>query len=111
MVADQVEREFGVTLSVSAAGALLHRMGMSPQKPVVRAYERDPQRVRRWTDEEFPAIRERAAREGAQILFADEAGVRSDFHAGTTWAPVGVTPVVYGTGSRVSVNMASAAGR
>jgi transposase len=108
MVAQVVEREFGVSLSASAAGALPHRMGMSPQKPVVRAYERDPERIRCWTDQEFPAIRQRAAEEGARILFADEAGVRSDFHAGTTWAPVGVTPVVYATGSRVSVNTASA---
>jgi hypothetical protein len=34
--------------------------------------------------------------------------VRSDYHAGTTWAPVGQTPVVRTTGARFSVNMISA---
>jgi transposase len=48
------------------------------------------------------------AKEGATIYFADEAGIRSDYHAGTTWAPVGQTPVVHNTGARYSVNMISA---
>ncbi|MCK9897222.1 transposase [Frankia sp. AgB32] len=45
---------------------------------------------------------------GASIFFGDEASVRTDFHAGTTWAPVGQTPIVRGTGNRKSVNMISA---
>jgi hypothetical protein len=42
---------------------------------------------------QYPAIREQAAEVGATIYFADEAAVRSDYHAGATWAPVGRTPV------------------
>jgi len=34
--------------------------------------------------------------------------VRTDFHAGTTWAPVGQTPVVRTTGTRDSINLISA---
>ena len=45
---------------------------------------------------------------GATIYFVDEAGVRSDYHAGTTRAPVGRTPVVRATGARFSLNMRSA---
>jgi len=45
---------------------------------------------------------------GAKIFFGDEAGIRSDFHAGTTWARKGETPVVKATGQRFSVNMISA---
>jgi transposase len=46
---------------------------------------------------------------GATIYFADEAGVRSDDHAGTTWAAVGRTPVVVATtGDRFGVNLISA---
>ena len=42
------------------------------------------------------------------MFFVDEAGVRSDYHAGTTWAPVGQTPTVTGTGARFGLNMISA---
>jgi transposase len=34
--------------------------------------------------------------------------MRSDFHRGTTWAPVGQTPVVKTTGARFSLNLISA---
>ena len=64
--------------------------------------------VRRWMVEEVPAIRERSRAEGAEVYFCDEAGVRTDFHSGTTWAPVGQTPVVEVTGERGGVNMISA---
>ena len=71
---------------------------MSPQRPLHRAYQQDPQAVERWKKETYPAIRKEAEAAGAVIYFADEAGIRSDYHAGTTWSPVGQTPVVKNTG-------------
>jgi transposase len=64
--------------------------------------------VQRWKKEAYPAIRAEAEAAGATVYFADEAGIRSDYHAGTTWSPVGQTPVVKNTGNRFSVNMISA---
>jgi transposase len=64
--------------------------------------------VQTWKTETFPRIRAEAKKVGATIYFADEAGLRSDYHAGTTWAPVGQTPVVKATGARHSLNMISA---
>jgi transposase len=45
---------------------------------------------------------------GGTVFFVDEAGVRSEYHAGTTWAPVGQTPAVRATGARFGLNMISA---
>src|SRR6266571_3387433 len=73
-----------------------------------QALERDEEKRRIWKEETFPAIKERAEREGARIFFADEAGCRTGHHAGTTWAPIGQTPVVKGTGKRESIGMISA---
>ena len=56
---------------------------------------------------EYPAIQAQAEAAGAVIYFADEAGIRSDYHAGTTWSPTGQTPEVKNTGARYSVNMIS----
>jgi transposase len=64
--------------------------------------------VRRWKEEEYPAIRKAVKAAGGAILFCDEAGIRTDYHSGTTWAPVGQTPIVRGTGNRKSINMISA---
>jgi transposase len=108
MVRELVGREFGVRLSEVSVGRLLRKLGLSPQRPLYRAYQQNPQAVARWKAETYPAIRAEAARVGATIYFADEAGVRSDYHAGTTWAPVGQTPVVAATGDRFGVNLISA---
>jgi transposase len=95
MVRELIGREFDVRLSEVSVGRLLRllrKLGLSPQRPLYRAYQQNPQAVARWKAETYPAIRAEAARVGATIYFADEAGVRSDDHAGTTWAPVGRTP-------------------
>jgi transposase len=108
MIREVIRREFKVALSVVSVGRLLRKLGLSPQRPLHRAYQQDPEAVQRWKKEAYPAIHAEAEAAGATVYFADEAGVRSDYHAGTTWSPVGQTPVVKNTGSRFSVNMISA---
>jgi len=87
---------------------LLAQLGLTPQRPVWRAYQQKPEEVQKWLDEEYPRIQSMAHRLKAQIFFGDEAGVRSDHHAGTTWAEKGKTPVVSTTGARFSLNIVSA---
>jgi hypothetical protein len=108
MVRELIRREFGVRLSAVSVGRLLRILGLSPQRPLHRAYQQDPQQVARWKAEEYPRIRAQAAKARATVYFADEAGIRSDYHAGTTWAPVGQTPVGTTTGARHQVNLISA---
>jgi len=108
MVRSLIADRFGVEMSPQGVSELLHRIGLSPQRPIVRAYEQDPERVRRFKEEEYPEIRGRAKEAGAQVFFQDEAGMRTDHHAGTTWGALGKTPIVRGTGQRRSLNMISA---
>ena len=108
MVRELIREKFSVRLSDVSVGRMLHKLGLSPQRPLRRAYERDPEWVDSWRDKEFPRIQRLAKKEGATLYFSDEAGVRSDFHAGTTWAPKGQTPVVPATGQRFGLNLISA---
>lgn len=108
MVRELIRRRFRVSVSAVTVGRILKKLGMSPQRPLYRAYQQNPEKVREWKEKTYPAIREEAARRGASVFFADEAAVRTDFHAGTTWAPTGQTPVVRATGERKSIMMVSA---
>ena len=108
MVRELIRRRFRVSVSAVTVGRILKKLGMSPQRPLYRAYQQNPEKVREWKEKTYPAIREEAVRRGALVFFADEAAVRTDFHAGTTWAPVGQTPVVRATGERKSIMMVSA---
>jgi transposase len=108
IVAELVLARFGVALSLACVGALLARLGLTPQKPLERAYQRDAQAARRWKRETFPAIAKEASRSGANILFWDEAGFRADAVHGKTWAVQGQTPVIARPGQRQSISAASA---
>jgi transposase len=108
VIALLIEQKFGLTVSLPTVGRILKKLGMSVQRPLYRAYQQDPEKVRIWKEETYPKIRAMAAEVGATIFFADEAAVRTDHHGGTTWAPIGQPPVVTATGERKSVNMISA---
>jgi transposase len=107
-VAALVERRGGGKVSVWTAGRYLRRWGMTPQKPLRSAYERDPAAVAAWLNEQYPAIKARAKQENALILWGDEMGLRSDDPVGRTYAPRGRTPVVAAAGRRFGCNMISA---
>lgn len=108
IVAELVREKFQIRLGVTAVGRLLSELDITPQKPLRRAYERDPVAIERWTRQEFPKLRARAKRAGAKIFFLDEAGVRSDQILGRTWGLRGETPEVATSGRRQSVNAISA---
>ena len=100
MVRELIWREFKVKMSEVSVGRLLKKLGLSPQRPTHRAFQRDELSVFQWMADDFPTIRKLAKEQNAEIFFGDESSVRSDYHSGTTWAPIGKTPVVKTTASR-----------
>lgn len=108
IVRELVRQRFGVHLSLASIGVLLARQGLTPQKPLQRAYQRDPAAIERWQRETYPAIARRAKREKAEIYFWDESGFRADTVHGKTWGARGETPVVHRPGQRQGISAASA---
>ena len=93
-VAELIEQRFGLRLQVRTMGKYLARWGFTPQKPMKKAYEQSPAAVKKWLDEDYPAIAARAKAEGAEIHWGDESGLRSDDVRGRGFAPAGRTPLV-----------------
>ena len=100
--------KYSIALSRWQVGRYLKAWGYTPQKPITKAFEQNPERVKLWLDKQYPAIKKRAAKENATIYFEDEVGMRSDHQAGKSYAPKGQTPVIKKTGQRFSLNMVSA---
>lgn len=103
-----IQREFGVRLSLASVGALLLRVGLSPQKPLRRAYQRDPEAIERWRCETYPALARQARDEKSDLYFWDESGFRADAVQDKTWGVKGETPVVRVPGQRQGMSAASA---
>src|SRR5919106_1679778 len=62
MIRELIRREFDVRLSEVSVGRLLRKLGLSPQRPLYRAYQQNPEAVARWEAQEYPQIREQAAK-------------------------------------------------
>lgn len=107
-VKELIKHETGITLAIRTVGTYLKRWGMTPQKPKKQAYEQQPERVKQWLDEAYPAIQKQAKREDAEIFWGDETAMRSDCQHERGYAPKGQTPVVRINAKRHSLNMISA---
>ena len=108
MVAELIERKYGIRLARNSVGRLLAQLGITPQKPLYRAMERDETLVHTWLKTEYPKTKKMAHAQGANIYFGDAAHIRSDHHAGRTWGKKGETPVVATTGARHAMSLISA---
>jgi transposase len=107
-VARLIEDKFAVRLSLASTGQVLARLGVTPQKPLQRAYERDPEAIAAWKIEVYPKLAARAKRRGGDIYFWDESGFSANAVRGRTWGRKGQTPVIAVPGKRQSVSAASA---
>ena len=62
IVSDFIKARFNIEIGLTAVGELLHRVGLTPQKPMRRAYERDDAEIEKWKEDTYPEIKKSADR-------------------------------------------------
>jgi transposase len=77
-VRELIRKEFDLALAERTVGRYLGRWRFTLKRPRRHARDQDPDEVRPWLEETYPAIEARAKREGAAIHWGDEVGVAAD---------------------------------
>lgn len=103
-----IKEQSGIEMPIRTVGHYLKRWGMTPQKPLKKAYEQQPARVQQWLDETYPEIHAKAKEEAAEIYWGDETGLRNDCQHERGYASKGETPVIRLNARRESIKMISA---
>lgn len=88
-VQELIRDRYQVMPAIRTDGDYLARWGLTAQRPVKRAYERQPAAVKSWLDKKSPAIEQRAKAENAEIHWGDGTGVRNNADWGKSYAPKG----------------------
>jgi len=107
-VRELIRRKFSKELGLSTMQLYLKRWGFTSQKPLKRATQRDPQRIKAWLEKDYPKIAARAKREKAAIYWSDETGINNQDQIGKGYAPEGQTPVLHQTAQKFSTSMIAA---
>jgi len=100
IIQDLIEREFGVLYSVPYVADLLKHLGFSYRKARFISDHLDEVRRAHWRTVTWPAILRVARRQGALLLFGDEASFAQWGSLGYTWAPRGQQPAIPTCGKR-----------
>jgi transposase len=108
VVCEYVKREFNIDYAARSMRDIMNKLGFSSQKPIARAYKRNPKKIATWLENDYPAIKVLASKESARIYWGDEMGICSTDNRGRMYSPKGITPVIRNTGTRFKCNMISA---
>ena len=103
-----IRERFGIDMPLRTITDYLKRWGFTPQKPVKRAYEQNPNKVTHWLETEYPKIAARAKQEKAEIHWGDETGIQNNAYNAKGFSPKGKAPVVRLNAKKTRINMISA---
>lgn len=102
-----VEQLYSIRMPIRTVGEYLKRWGFTPQKPITRAYEKNPKAVQKWLDESYPEIARRAKTENAEIQWGDETGLLNNAYYNRSYSPAGHTPSIRMPARREGISMIS----
>jgi transposase len=103
-----IHQRYRINLPLRTITDYLKRWGFTPQKPVKRAYEQNPNKVAHWLETEYSKIAALAKQEMAEIHWGDETGIQNDAYNAKGFSPRGKAPVIRLNAKKARINMISA---
>jgi transposase len=103
-----IKKKFKKDLHETTIKRILNWLGFSNQKPLYRAFQKDPKLAQERVENILPEIEKEAKKENREILYWDEAGVKSNNQRWKTRGKKWITPIVENNWIRFWINSISA---
>jgi transposase len=104
-VHDLILQEYNIDMPIRTVGEYLKRWGYTAKRPTRHAKQQDPEEVRIWLEETYPALEEQAQKEDAEIHFGDETGVAADEHPQDAYSRKGQPATMEVPGPHIRTNV------
>jgi len=102
-----IKTHYGIDIPVRTITDYLKRWKFTPQKPVKKAYEQNPNAIEQWLATDYPAIVARSRKEKADIHWGDETGISCNTYTARGFAPKGHPPVARIPAKKMHIGMIS----
>jgi transposase len=106
-VAELIAKEYDIDMPVRTVGEYLQRWGYTAKKPSRHSQDQDPEEVREWLEEIYPAIEKRAKEEKAEIHWCDETGAAADRHPAMGYSRQGERATMEVPNNHIHMNLIS----
>ena len=102
-----IQKRYGVKISLSAISNLMKNWNYTPQVPIKKSYRQNSEEVRKWLNEEYPKIHQKAKAEKAEIYWLDETGIQNNENKQRGYSIKGRTPEIRVPDYRIRTNLIS----
>ena len=102
-----IEKRYRVKICISTVGRLMKKWNYTPQVPIKKSYRQNAEKVKKWLNEEYPKIHEKAKKEKAEIHWIDETGIQNNENNQRSYSFKGRTPERKIPDYRIKINLIS----
>ena len=106
-IGEFIQKKYNISLVSQGISKYTKQWGLSSQRPKKQAFEQDPKKIKKWLEEEYPKIKEKAKKENAQIHWGDETNLNINTNYQKTYSPLGKTPIAKIPARKTSYSMVS----
>ena len=103
-----IEQKYSIKIVLQNISVYLKSWGITPQRPITKSYKQQPEQIKKWFDEDYPKIKQKAKEEKAEILWGDETGIQNETNYIKGYALKGQTPTMPKGSHKLRINMISA---
>lgn len=107
-VKELIANRCGIDMPIRTVGEYLRRWGFTPQKPAKLSRHQNSESIRKWLEEEYPSVKEKAKKDDALIFWMDETAVQNCSNLVRGYSPKGQTPALKVETKKMHINMVSA---